>query len=358
MSFMAIKSCGPGKFRIDITNGREYRFRKIYKGTREGAMLMHRAVKKELGIIDTGSVTINSVIEEYLSWVRDHQRETTYRHKKKLFYANLLIYFGAMHPDDISTQTIDEYQHKRKSEIHSKAAKGGDRQINLELNYLSGLVSWMKERQYCSGLLPKYRPMAYKKALPVVYTHNEITGIIHAMPSFWKGFFLCLYHAGMRKQEVCNLKWSAVDYKAGAVNVVGKGNKERRVRLSNELADALTKIPKVEKEFVFINKRTGEKKIVPVIDKGYIFLNPHTGKRYVDVRKPLLRALQQAEMTGTKVSPHKFRHSFATKLLETGVDIRTIQELLGHQEVTTTQIYTHVLDYKKENAISEAFDVR
>ena len=333
-SGMAIRPHGEGKWMVDVTNGRQERYRMVYTGTREGAVIFHHELKRKLGLLVTGIMTIDGLIEEYLSWCQVHQAPKTAHHKRKLFYANILIYFGSMHPDMITTQTIDAYQQKRLTEIKSKAAKGGARLINLELNYLSGLIKWAKERGYCENLIPKYRPMRYKKPLPVVFGHKEITAIIKVLPPFWKAFFLCLYHGGLRKNEAITLKWSDIDYKAGVVTVKGKGDKERAVPMSQALFKALKAIPKKDNTYVFINERTG--------------------KLYTDVRKPLTSAMKKVKIT-SKISPHKFRHSFATTLLEGGNDLRTIQELLGHAELTTTQIYTHVTNQRKRKAIEDSF---
>jgi site-specific recombinase XerD len=333
MDGMAIKLIGEGKWRVDIRHGRKERYRFVYEGTREGAVIFHHEIKRKLGILVTGSMTIDGLVEDYLSWVQTHQAVGTEKHKRKLFYANVLMTFGPLHPDQITTQVIDAYQKKRKSEIQSKAAKGGSRQINLELNYLSGLIKWAKDRGYCENLLPQYKAMKYRRPVPTIIGHDDITPIIDALPPFWKAFFLCLYHGGMRKNEAITLKWEAIDHIGKVVTVVGKGDKERVIPLSPALNDALKAIP---------NK------------SEYVFLNARTKKLYTDVRKPLQRALDAAKKT-CKVNPHKFRHSFATRLLELGYDLRTIQELLGHEELTTTQIYTHVTDERKKQAVTDAF---
>jgi len=136
---------------------------------------------------------------------------------------------------------------------------------------------------------PKYKAMKYKRPVPTVLSYEEIKPIIDAHTPFWKAFFLCLYHAGMRFNEARTLRWKAIDQDTHVVNVIEMGNKERSIPLTPMLEEALKAIPN-GKEFVFINKRTGE--------------------LYTDVRKPLKAAMKKAEKTG-KINPHKFRHSFA-----------------------------------------------
>lgn len=148
------------------------------------------------------------------------------RIERKLFFANILLTFGKLHPDQITTASIDAYQKKRLAEIKSKAAKGGKRLVNLELNYLSGLISWAQERKLCENLLPKYKPLRYRRPLPSVLGKDDITSIIDALPPFWRAFFLCLYHAGMRFNEARTLRWDAIDHIGKVVNVKGKGGDE------------------------------------------------------------------------------------------------------------------------------------
>ena len=149
-----------------------------------------------------------------------------------------------------------------------------------------------------------------------------------------------LYSCGLRVTELINLKISNINFKEGYIKVIGKGDKERLTPIGSNALKYISiyvnevrihqKISKNHEDFVFLNNR-GSK-----LSRVMIFT---LIKRIVDnvgIKK--------------KVSPHTFRHSFATHLIEGGADLRAVQEMLGHESITTTEIYTHLdRDYLRSN---------
>ena len=138
-----------------------------------------------------------------------------------------------------------------------------------------------------------------------------------------------LYSSGLRVSELVGLDIDDVDFISGVIKVLGKGSKERIVPIGEPALNAITK---------YIDKR-GEAKVKE--DKA-IFLNTR-GRRITDrsIRRILDTHIKTCSIV-EKVSPHSLRHSFATHLLDRGADLRSVQELLGHMNLSTTQIYTHV----------------
>jgi site-specific recombinase XerD len=146
-----------------------------------------------------------------------------------------------------------------------------------------------------------------------------------------------LFSTGMRVSELCSLDRGEIDTKRGELSVMGKGSKIRLVFLSPEAKESLqTYLDKRgdvdEALFIRIPKKENYGK------ESDLRLTPRTIQRIV--KKYAIKA----GIMGKSVSPHKLRHSFATDLLRNGADIRSVQSLLGHSSVTTTQIYTHVTD--------------
>ena len=137
-----------------------------------------------------------------------------------------------------------------------------------------------------------------------------------------------LYGAGLRVSELCDLNLDSVDYRQGLVRVLGKGRKERLVPLHQRGLDAVALwfeegreevlAPHSPPEALFFNRRGNR-------------LGPRDVRRILDNR-----------VARGHVHPHALRHTFATHLLEGGADLRVVQELLGHESLTTTQLYTHV----------------
>jgi tyrosine recombinase XerC len=138
-----------------------------------------------------------------------------------------------------------------------------------------------------------------------------------------------LYSTGIRVSELVGLDLSDIDFISGVIKVLGKGHKERVVPIGEPALAAIRK---------YADKRADEK----VNDKDAVFLNK-SGGRLTDrsVRRVLDKHIKMCSMS-EKISPHSLRHSFATHLLDRGADLRSVQELLGHMNLSTTQIYTHV----------------
>ncbi|MDR1926775.1 MAG: tyrosine recombinase XerC [Endomicrobium sp.] len=140
-----------------------------------------------------------------------------------------------------------------------------------------------------------------------------------------------LYSCGLRIEELMNLNLNNIDFISNIVTVRGKGNKERIVPVGNQCLNAIRK---------YINERraTG----LPYDIKSPVFLSDHI-KRLSQrtARRILHRWFIKAGLT-KKVSPHTLRHTFATHMLDRGCDLRSVQEMLGHKNLSTTQIYTHV----------------
>jgi integrase/recombinase XerD len=170
------------------------------------------------------------------------------------------------------------------------------------------------------------RPKKAKK-IPVVMTRDEVRAIIKAASGTQNRLVLeLLYSSGLRVSEVVNLKTASLDLKEKTAAVRGgKGNKDRIVILSEFWA----------KEFgEFVSKRKAQSE--------FAFCKKNSKPISVDTVQRLVRKCRKRAKIEKNITPHSFRHSFATHLLEAGENIRKIQELLGHSSLSTTQIYTTV----------------
>ena len=163
----------------------------------------------------------------------------------------------------------------------------------------------------------------------------EVGGRSGPLPTRDRALLELLYATGLRVGELVSLEWPDLDLAGRVLRVVGKGGKERMVPFGRPAADALRQWL-ADWEAVRARAATSEDREEP------LFLNAR-GTRLTDrsVRRILNRAVDDAALS-SGVHPHTLRHSFATHLLEAGADLRTIQELLGHSSLSTTQKYTHV----------------
>lgn len=147
-----------------------------------------------------------------------------------------------------------------------------------------------------------------------------------------KAMLETLYSCGLRVSELINLKFSNIFFKQGFIRVIGKGNKERLVPVS----------PSVEKEIDIYVSGTRNHMHIHKGHEDFVFLN-RRGRQLTRVMIfTIVKNLALAIGLKKKVSPHTFRHSFATHLIEGGANLRAIQEMLGHESITTTEIYTHL----------------
>ena len=147
-----------------------------------------------------------------------------------------------------------------------------------------------------------------------------------------RAIFEALYSTGCRISEMTAVKWGEIDFERGTLIVTGKGSKDRLVILGEPALAALSELRKKTEE---IDPALAEAGADVFRSKRMIRASP----RFVERR--MKRYLAEAGLP-TDVTPHKLRHSFATHLLDAGADLRSVQEMLGHASLSTTQIYTHV----------------
>ncbi|MEO5945045.1 MAG: site-specific tyrosine recombinase XerD [Ferruginibacter sp.] len=176
------------------------------------------------------------------------------------------------------------------------------------------------------------------RKLPDTLSFEEIEKIINAIDLSKpqgernKAILETMYSCGLRVSEVVNLKISCLYLDVGFVKVIGKGDKERLVPIGDDAVKFINiyrqtirthiSIKKGEEDILFLNRRGSR------LSRVMIFL--------------ILKALAKKTGITKNISPHTFRHSFATHLVEGGADLRAVQEMLGHESITTTEIYTHL----------------
>lgn len=181
------------------------------------------------------------------------------------------------------------------------------------------------------------------KSLPKFLTGQEIEQILNNIkidtPAGYRNRVILelLYATGMRVSELSNLNFGNLNLAENEITVMGKGSKERIVLVSSRAKDFLEKYLRTVR---FMIPEEGTK--IEENENSPIFINK-TGFRLQpqSIRTALNDIVKKIELP-KKVTPHVFRHSFATKLLENGADLRVVQELLGHASISNTQIYTHV----------------
>lgn len=231
---------------------------------------------------------------------------------------------------EFSADDINSFLAKSSKQISSRSQA---RVLSALKSFFDWMVGegWRKDNP-CDGIdAPKLG-----RYLPEVLSVEEVSAIIDSVKTDdWSGLrdramLEMLYGCGLRVSELCALRISAVYLKERFVRVIGKGNKERLVPLGDMAASAFS-------DYIEVRPEAAE----PAFD-DIAFLNRFG--------RPLSRVSvfnmvkRQALLAGVtkEISPHTFRHSFATHLVENGADLRVVQEMLGHESILTTEIYTHI----------------
>lgn len=197
---------------------------------------------------------------------------------------------------------------------------------------LRGFYKWLCASEICTQnpTLTLEQPRIPRK-LPKVMTLSEIENILIAdLTKLERLIVELLYGGGLRVSELVNLKTNSIDMNANYLKCSGKGSKERLVPLGSKAKASLNEYF-VQRDFL-VKKYNLDTKNLLISDSGR-FLTRQDVYNFIH---------EQGKRIHKNISPHTLRHSFATHLLENGADLRIVQELLGHSDVSTTQLYTHI----------------
>ena len=284
-----------------------------------------------------------------------------------------IIFHGRRHPAEMGAPEVEAFLSYLASERNVASATQGQALSAVMFLYKSVLKT---DLPWLENVVRSTRP----RRLPVVLTQAETRAVIgHIQGIHWLIAAL-LYGSGLRVMEALRLRVKDIDLKFQQLTVRdGKGGKDRvtvlpeklvapltvhlaRVREQHELAMARgfggVELPfALERKYPRAHQDWGWQYVFPANNPS---IDPRSGaqRRTHMVEESVQRAVRAAVRKAGIIkpaSPHTFRHSFATHLLEAGYDIRTVQELLGHKDVSTTQIYTHVMQ-KGANAVRSPLD--
>jgi site-specific recombinase XerD len=234
------------------------------------------------------------------------------------YFKQFQEYFANDHLTHVTTEQINSYI----LELVNRSGISPSQQ-NQRINAIKFYFEKVLERK--AGYYKIDRPRKERK-LPTVLTKSEVQQILENIQNVkHKCILTTIYSAGLRRSELINLKVSDIDSQRGLIKVRGsKGRKDRYTLLSGELIKLLRKYYRI------------------YAPDDWLFEGQHGGQySATSIAKILKKALKQAGIQ-KHATPHSLRHSFATHLLEQGTNLRYIQEILGHEDPKTTQIYTHV----------------
>ena len=208
----------------------------------------------------------------------------------------------------------------------------------IETNPFNKIETFFRE----PVLLPKIIPLnTIKSILSAAYSELSIAKTAYSIKSATRNIAILelLFATGARVSEICSLTPDAVSIVDYTIKIYGKGSKERIIQIENDdVKKAINNYQKLFKE--------------EILSCGYFFVNKLHHRLTDQSVREMINKYSKLAGSNIHITPHMFRHSFATLLLEEDVDIRYIQKLLGHSSITTTQIYTHVSMSKQKEILA------
>lgn len=258
-------------------------------------------------------------------------------------YDKFSNFFNNKDVSKITTNELEEYlSYLKKNNLSSRSISHNISVIRTLYKFL--LINKYIEKDIAVFLeLPKL-----KKALPKVLTIEEVDKLLdipltNEFSYRNKAMLELMYATGLRVSELVNLRLNDIDIDSCLVKTMGKGSKERIIPLGDYALFYL-------KEYAY------KYRTLMMKDKihDYIFVNNHGSKLTRQGFFKIIKELAKEKGINKDISPHTLRHSFATHLLDRGADLRSIQEMLGHSNIATTQIYTHISNKHIENNYNNA----
>ena len=280
---------------------------------------------------------MESFLKEYEYYITGEQNLSlnTYQSYQKdisQYLEYLQKYRNRLDPEDITIEDIRSYLGSLNRHHISPTSQA---------RKLSAIRSFHKflfiEKYTTKNVSKQISSPKQEKKLPIILSIAEVDLLLNSLNTNNqfelrnKAMIELVYSSGLRVSELINLRLSNLHLQMGFIEVYGKGKKERIVPINDQAINILN-----------LYLQDGRPKLIHKHHNDYLFLNHHgeglTRQSFFLILK------EKAKAAGIKkpISPHKLRHSFASHLLERGIDLRFIQELLGHEDISTTEIYTHI----------------
>lgn len=295
------------------------------------------------------SQTITKAIDNFIfhcQYERNLNEKTLKAYKTDLNQFVTFLGYSELYIESIDKYVIKQYM-RSISQFKPKTMKRKIASLKAMFNFIE-----FESESYVNPFRKIKIKIKEPLNLPTVMNINEIKKIIQLMYRELENLEMSqlyrrkalirniaivelLFATGIRVSELCNLKCDDIDTKTGFIKVFGKGSKERIIQICQK--EVLTALKDYQKLFA---------------PSTFFFVNRLGNKTSPQSVRLLVKHYAKLSGTNKNITPHTFRHTFATLLLEEDVDIKYIQNLLGHSSIATTQIYTHVNSHKQKRILS------
>jgi site-specific recombinase XerD len=305
----------------------------------------------KLGLNMPRKVELNGFFDEYLQYVKLNQAKKTHTQKvaaikkfKRFLVSNKRRYNHVQYLHTITPDVIENYKMFRREEGVA------NRTINIELFCFSNFMKFAEEWGYLIAPM-KIKKLPEQRKQPRYLSRQELLLIMDNASNHLKQVVTLFVLTGMRSAELLNLKWEHVDFASNTIKVANtntfttKNKKDRLVPMNGHLKQTLIYLYDhyIDQNVDIIYERKEHQKV-------YVLCN-RDGSNIKCIRRAYSRLMDKLNIEGVNV--HTLRHTFASHCVLNGVDLLTIKEFLGHSRVTTTEIYTHLNQTFKADAIKK-----
>lgn len=267
----------------------------------------------------------------------------------KAYRIDLRQYFDFICSDDLDKERIEEYI----TELHKKYKQ---KTVKRKIASLKAYYNYLEEEEIISENPFRKIKVKFKEVitLPRIIPREEIEQLLNYMYACLdknnvSNYKYCLrdvavvevfFATGARVYEISNIRADSINLNTGLIRIMGKGGKERYIQISN------ASILAILKKYYAENEQSIKK-------SGYFFVNNRESRYTEQSIRLMLKKYTKLAGINRNITPHMFRHSFATYLIEEGVDVSCVQQILGHTSIKTTQIYIHIAAKKQAEILKE-----
>ncbi|MGC3958650.1 MAG: tyrosine recombinase [Verrucomicrobiota bacterium] len=290
---------------------------------------------------------MQTLVEDFLQYLRHERGQAAHTQRT---YAGLLNQFIAWAGQNgitawaqVELKHLTVFlQHERERTLANQPKESSRRlsseSVYLEIAALRAFYRYAEEEKLLPRNVAAHLSLPRRwKRLPKSLSNDEIEKLLTPAPLVTpqglcdEAILELAYAAGLRRAELCALRLEQLHLEAGFINVIGKGNKERVVPVGSKAIEALNRY-----------LTSGRPNLVKPRSPANVFLTSR-GTAFASITMwAHIKARVKRSGVARNITPHMLRHSFATHLLEHGADLRVIQEMLGHANISTTEVYTHV----------------
>lgn len=294
--------------------------------------------------------TLLTITEDYLKYCKslkrlDNKTLKAYRTDLKQF----MSFFNNANIHSISITDIEKYIGYLHQNFKPKTVKRKLASIKAFFHFLE-YKDYIEQNPFNKIKTSFHEPISLPKTIPLyimekllatMYNNFFLASTDYQKKRILLDIAICeiLFSTGMRISELCNLKKSDIDLHDATIRIYGKGSKERIMQIGNS-------------DVIKILKKYKDIYMTEINKTGYFFVNPNTNKISDQSIRRMIKKYCSLASIDLHITPHMFRHTFATSLLEADVDIRYIQKMLGHSSITVTEIYTHVALSKQRDILT------